>query len=99
MMADIYRAEFMQRHLGEVFDGVISGVARPGLFVTIERFGIEGLVPVSTLPDYFEVDARGLALVGRRTGRRFALGGRLRVRVDAVDPDRCAISLGLDEDR
>ncbi len=98
-MGDIYRAEFMQRHLGEVFEGVISGVARPGLFVTIERFGIEGLVPVSTLPDYFEVDARGLALVGRRTGRRFALGERLRVRVVAVDPDRCTISLGLEEDR
>jgi ribonuclease R len=95
VMDDIYRAEFMERHLGEVFDGVISGVGRPGLFVTLEPFGIDGLLPISTLPDYFDVDARGLALVGRRTGRRFALGDRLRVRVEAVDTLRCSISLGL----
>jgi ribonuclease R len=95
-MVDIYRAEFMRRHLGEVFDGVISGVARVGLFVTLEPHFVEGLVPSSTLPDYYDVDGRGLALVARRSGKRFGLGDRVRVRVDAVDTRTSSVSLALE---
>jgi ribonuclease R len=97
-MVDIYRAEFMGRHVGEVFDGVISGVARVGLFVTLEPHFVDGLVPSSTLPDYYDVDDRGLALVARRSGKRFALGDRVRVRVDAVDTRTASVSLALEGD-
>ena len=94
-LLDVYRAEFMQRHLGEVFEGLISGVARIGLFVTLEPYPVEGLLPVSNMGDRYEPDARGLALVGRRSGERFSLGDRVEVRVEAVDPFRCSVILGL----
>jgi ribonuclease R len=94
-LLDVYRAEFMQGHLGEVFEGVISGIARAGLFVTLEPHPVEGLLPASSLPDRYEPDARGLALVARRSGERFTLGDRLDVQVEAVDPFRCSVILGL----
>ena len=62
-----------------VFEARITGVASFGLFVTLPESGADGLIPISTLPsDYYDHDAARHRLVGRRTGRVFALG-------DAVD--------------
>jgi ribonuclease R len=67
------------------FDGEVTGAIGSGLFV---RFGevFEGYVPARRLPgDYYELDPLGVALVGRRTGRRYRLGDAIEVAVDRVD--------------
>ena len=75
----------MAPRVGREFDGSISGVARHGLYVTLDEWFVDGLVHVSTLPGYFRFDEKRFTLVARRSGVRFRLGDRLRIRVDAVD--------------
>lgn len=77
----IKMAEYMKAHVGETFDGLISGVTAFGLFVQLENL-VEGLVHVSTLTDdYYRFDEKTLSLLGERTRRRFRLGDRVRVQV------------------
>ena len=76
---DRYRASLLGGAIGTVFAARISGVASFGVFVTLPETGADGLIPISTLPsDYYDHDSARHRLVGRRTGRVFALG-------DAVD--------------
>jgi len=85
-------AEFMHEHLGEEFDGIISGIIPVGFFVGLDKYFVEGLVHVTTLHnDYYTVDRAGVSLVGRATGRRFMLGDRVRVVVTAADKDKAEI--------
>lgn len=80
------KAEFMERHLGEVFPGTVSGVTAFGIFVLLDRYYVDGLVHVNSLmDDYYTLREEQYALVGERTGRRFRLGDPLRVRVSRVD--------------
>ena len=82
------KAEFMERHLGDVFPGRISGVAAFGFFVTLEDFFVEGLVHVSGIgDDFYHFRERDHALVGERGGRRFRLGERVEVQVARVDKE------------
>jgi ribonuclease R len=83
-MIDLKKCVFMARRVGLQFDGTVSGVAPHGLYVTLDDWFVDGLVHVSKLPGYFEVDDRRFALTSR-SGERFRLGDRMRVRVDAVD--------------
>jgi len=84
-MADIKRCAFMQRHVGEEFEGSISGVARHGIYVTLDAFYVDGLLPLWSMPEYMELDAGQHAFVGRSSGRRYRLGDPLRIRVEEVD--------------
>jgi ribonuclease R len=84
-MGDIKRCAFMQRHMGEEFDGSISGVARHGIYVTLDAFYVDGLLPLWSLPEYVELDESQHAFVGRSSGRRYRLGDALRIRVEEVD--------------
>ncbi len=82
-------AEFMQRHLGEEFDGAISGIIPIGFFVQLDTVFVEGLVHVSTLDDdYYGVDDLGVALVGKNKGRRFMIGDRIRIAVARANKER-----------
>jgi len=82
----LYFAEYMHGHLGEEFDGTVSGVTRFGLFVALAS-GVEGLVPVETLPDdHYLYDEAHLTLTGERTGTVFSFGMALRVVCVAADP-------------
>lgn len=90
------KAEFMESRIGEEFDGVISGVKEFGIFVQLEDVFVDGLVHVTALgSDYFRFDPLGLALTGDRSGRRFRLGDRVRVRVARVDLDLARIDFEL----
>ena len=84
-VADLAKCAFMAPHVGREFDGSISGVARHGLYVTLDNWFVDGLVHVSTLPGPFAFDEKRFTLAAKRSGVRFCLGDRLRVRVDAVD--------------
>jgi ribonuclease R len=85
---DRYRASLLGGSIGAVFEARITGVAPFGVFVTLPETGADGLVPVSTLPsDYYDHDAARHGLVGRRTGRVFALGDAVTatlVEADAI---------------
>jgi ribonuclease R len=83
---DRYRAALLGGAIGTIYAARISGVMGFGLFVTLPENGADGLVPISTLPsDYYDHDARGHCLVGRHTGRRYALGDPVTVRLTEVD--------------
>lgn len=82
------KVEFMERHLGDEFDGRITGVAPFGVFVTLDRYFVDGLLHVRSLEDdYYQFSPKDYALVGDRRGRRYRLGDRLRVQVSRVDKE------------
>jgi ribonuclease R len=84
---DRYTTSFMAAHVGASFAGRVSGVARFGLFVTLDETGADGLVPVSSLPaDYYHHDADRHSLIGERSRRVFTLGDRVEVKLVEADP-------------
>ncbi len=94
------KCEYLQDHVGDEFDGVISAVTGFGLFVELDDLYIEGLVHVTALPgDYYNFDASHQRLTGERSGRSFQLGGSVRVQVARVDLDDKKIDLELVEAR
>ncbi|MGF1469561.1 MAG: ribonuclease R family protein [Sandaracinaceae bacterium] len=86
---DLYRAILMKDRVGESFDATVTGVSEGGLDVTFEEPFVEARCPIAQLgDDWFELDSLGLRLTGRRTGRSFALGDRLTVRLGEVSIER-----------
>ena len=78
--------EFMRERVGEEFDGSISGVTEWGLYVELEDTHIEGMVALRDLTDeFYAFDEEEYAAVGTRSGRKFTLGDRVRVRVKSAD--------------
>ncbi len=90
-------AQFMGSQIGEVYEGLISGVTRWGFYVELPST-VEGLVPVGRIPgDYFRLDEKQHCLVGERTGRTYRLGQPVRISVAAVDSERDTIDFALEE--
>jgi ribonuclease R len=83
------QVEYMRDHLGEVYDGIISGVTEWGLYVEINENKCEGLVPVRDLADdYYDFDEKNYCLVGRRRNNRYRLGDAIQVQVARCDLDK-----------
>lgn len=81
------KAEYMEQHIGEEYEGIISGVNAFGFYVELPNT-IEGMVHVTTLQDdYYEYDEEQYRLVGERTGKVYDLGRRLRIRVTRADKE------------
>jgi ribonuclease R len=77
---------FMEKHLGETFESIITGVWRDGFAIELASFFIEGFVPVTEIPDdFYQLDQRLHALVGQHTRKRFRIGDRIPVQVVRVD--------------
>tara|TARA_B110000503_G_scaffold24161_2_gene38013 strand:+ start:559 stop:2916 length:2358 start_codon:yes stop_codon:yes gene_type:complete len=90
------KCEYLQEHVGDEFDGVISAVTSFGLFVELHDLYIEGLVHITALPgDYYNFDKARQRLIGERSGRSYQLGGSVRVQVARVDLDDRKIDLEL----
>ena len=80
------KARFMEERVGEDFDALVISVTRFGLFVELDQWFIEGLVPIDTLPgDRYLFQENARRIVGDRTRREFAVGNHLRVVLDRVD--------------
>ena len=93
---DLKKTEFMEQHVGDTFDGTVSGVTSFGLFVLLDRFFVEGLVHVSSLgDDYYVFLEDKFALVGENTKKRFRLGDRVQVQVAAVNIEDRKIDFAL----
>lgn len=95
--SDRYAAAYMQDKVGAVFAARITGVGRFGLFARLRATGIDGLIPMSTLPDdrYVVDEARHL-LEGQRRGAIFALGQAVEVRVLDADGLTGRLTLALE---
>ncbi|MFP4207482.1 MAG: ribonuclease R [Wenzhouxiangella sp.] len=92
------KAQFMQRHLGDTFDGIVTGVTSFGLFVELPDYGVSGLVHVTALPnDYYHFDPVSHSLTGKRRGIRLRLADRVRVQLTAVSMEDRKIDLRLVE--
>lgn len=82
------KCEYMQDHIGDEFNGVITAVTAFGFFVSLEDIFVEGLVHVRTLAgDYFNFDPITHILSGSRTGISYAMGDKVSVRVAGVNLD------------
>ena len=87
---------FMKERVGEEFEGSISAVTSFGIFVALDAVYIEGLVHVSELgADYFQFDNVKHQMLGERTGQRFRLGDRVKVRLVRVDLEKNKIDFVL----
>ncbi|MDP1842678.1 MAG: ribonuclease R [Sediminibacterium sp.] len=84
------QVEFLKGHLGEVFEGVVSGVASFGFFVETVDHKCEGLVSIISLSDFddFRLVESEYSLVGRRSGRTFKMGDKLSIRVVAANLEK-----------
>ena len=79
---DRYTAEYLSKHLGEVFTGVISGVTKAGLFIRLDMIGAEGFVPASRLTgSRYLFDAKKYTLSNNRLGIKHRLGGNVEIRI------------------
>ena len=78
--------EYMSKHIGRIYEGIISGVAEFGFFVEVNEILVEGLVKVRDLDDDLYIyNESEYALIGKRTGKVYRLGDRVKVRVVRVD--------------
>ncbi|MEP7070204.1 MAG: RNB domain-containing ribonuclease, partial [Usitatibacter sp.] len=94
------KSYYMQDHVGEEFEGTISGVTNFGLFVTLDDLHVDGLVHISDLgQDYFQFDAAKHTLRGERSGIKYQLASRVRVKVVRVNLEQAKIDFTLVEDK
>jgi ribonuclease R len=95
-MAQLKACVLLRDHIGEEHEGRVTGLAPHGLYVTLDAWWVEGLVHVSRLPDYFELEPNGRALVaGRGRGGRYEVGDRVAVTIAAADPVTARIDFAL----
>ena len=82
---ELKMCEYMEEHIGEEFDGVVSGVTAFGMFVELAN-GVEGLVYISSLmDDYYDFYEERYALVGTHTKKQYRLGDKVRIEVLQVN--------------
>lgn len=81
---DMKKAEYMQQHIGEKFDGMISGVTNYGIYVSLPNL-IEGLIKIDDLnDDHYYFDESSLSLIGKKNKRGYRLGDKLSIIVIAA---------------
>lgn len=79
------KAQYMEQHIGECFEGIISSITEWGIYVELPNT-VEGMIHVSKLPgDYFVYDEEHYEMAGKRTGVRYKLGQKVTIRVHQVD--------------
>lgn len=96
---DMKMAEYMESHIGEEYEGTISGVENFGMFVELDNM-IEGLVHINSLKgDYFNLVEELLCLIGQNTKKRFTIGDRVKVKVVAASKEARTIDFELVGDK
>src|SRR5690606_780669 len=80
------QAEFLQDQVGEVYQGIISGVTEWGMYVEIEENKCEGMVRLRDITDdFYALDEKNYAIIGQRKKKRYQLGDEVSIRVKKVD--------------
>lgn len=83
------QVEYMKEHIGEIFDGKITGVADFGIFVEEENTKSEGLVHISKIgDDFYTLDKKTYSIKGEKSGQSFTLGDKVKLKLIAADLDK-----------
>ncbi len=94
--SDWLKCEFLQKHVGKQYEGLVTTVTGFGMFVQLKDLMIDGLVHVTSLKrDYYQFDAAHHRLVGEKTGRIYQLGDLVTVQVARVDMEERKIDFDL----
>jgi ribonuclease R len=94
----VMQVEYMKRHVGDEFEGVIGGVTQYGLFVEINDLLVEGRIHVRDLSDdYYLYDEKQYLLRGRSRGKSFRLGDKVTVKVISVNIEKREIDFAFVE--
>ncbi len=97
-LLDMKKVEYISRHIGEVFDVVVTNVTKFGLFVEIPEKLISGLVHISTMDDYYYYDDKINALVGSNTGKIYKIGDQIRAKVVRANKVRMEVDFVIADD-
>lgn len=81
---DCYKAEYARRHLGECYEGTVSGVTQRGLFIELDN-GVEGFVPASSLTPSGTSLTEGVRLTDPASGKTWSLGDRMMITIVRAD--------------
>ena len=94
----IKKARYMEKMVGETYDGLISSVTKFGIFVLLREFNIDGLVRLDDLgQEKFEFDEQNLTLTAKRSGFSYKMGDEARVTVSMVDVEQGQINFVLEK--
>lgn len=94
------QVEFMGERIGNVYDGVISGVTEWGLYVEINENKCEGMVPMRDLgDDYYEFDEKNYCLIGRKRHQKFSLGDQVQIKVARANLEKKQLDFVLADDK
>lgn len=82
------QVEYMQNHIGETFEAIISGVTEWGIYVEEVKTKSDGMVRLSSIEeDFYSLDKKNYAMVGEKKGKRYTLGDKVKVRLENADLD------------
>jgi len=94
---DMKKAEYMMKHIGEEFTGIVSSVTNFGMFVELPNL-IEGLIRLDSLKDdYYEFDEVTMSITGKQSKKRYMLGDTLRVKVISANKEARTIDFAIVE--
>ena len=80
------QVEYMSEHVGEVFDGTVTGITKSGMFVAENTTKAEGLVKVSDMKDdWYEVNEKTYSLTGRKNGKKYRIGDYVKIKLVNAD--------------
>ncbi len=83
------QVEYMQDHIGEEFDAIVSGVSEWGMYVEENNTKADGMVKLRDMTDdFYELQPKIYAVVGQKTGKKYSLGDKVRVKLISADPER-----------
>ena len=95
---DMKMAEYMEAHIGEEYEGKISGLTNFGMFVELDNL-VEGLVHISTLKgDYYNYNSDIMAIVGDKTKKMYRLGDKVKIKVESANKTNKTVDFELIEE-
>ena len=91
---DMKMAEYMEDHIGEEFEGMISGITNFGIFVELDNL-VEGLCRLQDMKDFYHFDEKTMTAVGEKTKKTFRMGDRVLVKVVRASKDDATIDFDI----
>ncbi len=92
------QVEYMEKHVGEEFDGFVSGIIEAGIFVELEQNKCEGLVSFHTMTEAFDIPEGRLRAKGLRTGKQIKMGDKVKVLITSANLAKRQISMEIVEE-